>query len=147
MLFVIRFYLIFICIVSRCFAGTSPRGTRKAVNRALTTGVRSLSFDSDDEDYMSQQGSVRSPPSTRIRGPFSDDEDEGHGASSSGTSSGASAQSFRYRQPNQFRLSDIESDDESNIGREQTSGVFDLFRRKMRYLHACTLAWFRFSIN
>lgn len=130
MLFVIRLSLLFICIVSQCFASASSRGTKKEINRALTTGVRALKFDSDDEDDMSQQESVQSPPSARIRGPFSDDdEDEGRGASSSGTSSGASAQSSsRYRRPIQFRLSDIESDDESRIGRADmsaTSGVFN----------------------
>ncbi|UJR37446.1 hypothetical protein I4U23_030149 [Adineta vaga] len=78
---------------------------------------------------MSPYGSARISPLTRTRGLFSDDEDEGHGASSSGTSSGASAYSFRYQRPSQFRLDDIESDDESSFERghmsaSATSGVF-----------------------
>jgi hypothetical protein len=132
MLFIIRLelsLLIFICIVSRCFAGTPPRGTKNEVNRAITAGVRSLSFDSDDDDddNMSQHGAARSPPRTQIRRPFSDDEDEGHGASSSGTNSAASAQSSGYRQPNKITFSESESDEESSIDRGQmsaTSGVF-----------------------
>jgi hypothetical protein len=130
MLFIIRLELslvIFICIVSRCFAGTPPRGTKNEVNRALTAGVRILSFDSDDDDDMSQHGAARSPPRTKIRGPFSDDEDEGHGASSSGTNSAATAQSSDYRRPNKLTFSESESDDESSIDRRQmsaTSGVF-----------------------
>jgi hypothetical protein len=129
MLFIIQLNLIiFICIVSRCFTVTSPRGTRKEVNRALVIGVRALSFDSDDEDDMNRHGSARSPPSTRIRGPFSDDEDEGHGASSSGTSSGISGQSSGYRRPNQLTFSESGSDYASSIGRGRmsaTSGVFN----------------------
>ncbi len=131
MLFIIRLniLLLFMCIVSRCFAGSSPRNTKKEINRALTTGVRSLSFDSDEENDRSQHESARlPPPSTRLRGPFSDDEDEGHGASSSGTNSGASAQSSGYRRPNQLTFSESESDDRSSIGRGRmsvTSGVFD----------------------
>lgn len=131
MLFIIRLelsLLIFICIVSRCFAGTPPRGTKNEVNRAITAGVRSLSFDSDDDDDdMSQHGTARSPPRTKIRGPFSDDEDEGHGASSSGTNSGVSAQSSGYRRPNKLKLDESESDDESSVNRGEisaTSGVF-----------------------
>jgi hypothetical protein len=130
MLFIIRLnllLLILICIVSRYFASTPPRGTRKEVNRALATGVRSLSFDSDDEDDMGQHGSIRPPPRTQIRGPFSDDEDEGHGASSSGTNSGVSAQSSGYRRPNKLKLGESESDDESSVNRGEisaTSGVF-----------------------
>jgi hypothetical protein len=130
MLFIIRLnllLLIFIYMVSRCLAGTSPRGARKEVNRALATGVRSLSFDSDDEDDKSQHGSARSPPRAQIRGPFSDDEDEGHGASSSGTNSGASVQSPDYRRPNKLTLSGSGSDDRSSIKRgemSETSGVF-----------------------
>ncbi|CAF0955322.1 unnamed protein product [Adineta steineri] len=122
MLFIIRLYLLLLCIVSRCFAGTSPRNTRKEVHQALNVGVRSLSFDSDDEDDMSQQGSAR------VRGPFSDDEDEGRGASSSGTSSGgaSSAQSFRYRRPHLFKLSDIESDDESSFKHRDMSATSGL---------------------
>jgi hypothetical protein len=132
MLFINRldlFLLLFICFVSRCFSSTPPRYTKKEVNRALATGVRSLSFGSDDEDDMNQQGSARSPPRTRIRGPFSDDEDEGHGASSGGTNSAISRQSLGYRRPNQFPLGDFESDeDESSVKRAETSatsGVFD----------------------
>jgi hypothetical protein len=124
MLFVIRINLLllflFLCIFSRCFAGTPPRGTRKEVNRALNTGVRSLSFDSDDDDDTSRHEPAR------VHRLFSDDEDEGHGPSSSGTSSGASRQSFGYRRPNQPPLSASESDDQSSINRGEisaTSGV------------------------
>jgi hypothetical protein len=126
MLFIIRLNLLvlLICIISRCFAVTPPRGTKKEVDRALAAGVRALSFDSDDEDNIIQ----RSPPRTRIRGPFSDDEDEGHGASSSGTSSGISGQSSGYRRPNPLTFSESGSDYASSVGRGQmsaTSGVFD----------------------
>jgi hypothetical protein len=132
MLFIIRLnllllLLIFTCIVSRCFAGTPPRGTRKEVNQALATGVRSLHFDSDDEDDMSQHGPARSPPRTQLRGPFSDEEDEGHGVSSSGTNSGASAPSSGYRRPNKLKFSESESDDESNVEPGQTSATSGVF--------------------
>ena len=126
MLFIIRLnlFLLLICLTSRCLAVTPPRGTKKEVDRALVTGVRALSFDSDDEDNIIQ----RLPPRTRIRGPFSDDEDEGHGASSSGTSSGVSGRSSGYRRPNPLTFSGSGSDYASSVGRGQmseTSGVFD----------------------
>lgn len=130
MLFIIRLnlsLLIFIFISHQCFASTPPRGSKNEANRVLAAGVRSLNFDSDDEDDMSQHGSVRSPPRTQIRGPFNDDEDEGHGASSSGTNSAASARSSAYRQPKKLILGEFDSDDESSIDPRQmsaTSGVF-----------------------
>ncbi len=135
MLFINRldlFLLLFICLVSRCFSSTPPRGTKKEVNRALATGVRSLSFGSDDEDDMNQHGSARSPPRTRIRGPFSDDEDEGRGASSGGTNSAISGQSSGYRRPNQLVLDDSESDDdESSVKRAETSATSGVFNQRI----------------
>jgi hypothetical protein len=94
--------------------------------RALNAGVRALNFDSDDDNTHEHSPSHRARPSIPVRGLFSDDEDEGHGASSSGTSSGTSARSSVYRRPRPYVLSDVESDDESSLDREQlsaTSGV------------------------
>lgn len=116
-------FFLFISLVIRCFSSASSRGNRKEVNRALATGVRSLSFDSDEEESSNQRGAVQSPPRTRIRGPFSDDEDEGRGGSSGGTNSAISRQSVDYRRPNQFTLSDSDSDAESSIKRAEISGT------------------------
>ena len=131
MLFIDRldlFLLLSICFISQCFSSTPPRGTKKEANRALEVGVRSLSFGSDDEDDKNQHGSVRSPPRMRIRGPFSDDEDEGRGASSSGTNSAISRQSSGYRRPNQLVLDDSGSDDDdSSVKRAETSATSGVF--------------------
>ncbi|CAF3434425.1 unnamed protein product [Rotaria sp. Silwood1] len=117
---------LFINIILRCFAGTSPRGTRKEVNQALATGIRSLNLDSDDEEDKNEHGSAHLPSLTRVDETFSDDEDEGHGASSTDTSSRLSAKVSFYRRPKQFTLSESESDDESSFRREQISGTSGL---------------------
>lgn len=116
-------FFVFISLVIRCFSSASSRGNRKEVNRALATGVRSLSFDSDEEENFNQHEIVYSPPRASIRRPFSDDEDEGHGGSSIGTNSAISRQSIDYRRPNQFALSDSDSDAESSIKRAEISGT------------------------
>ena len=120
--------LLLACLISPCSAGTSPRGAKKDMSRALTAGVRSLNFDSDDEE----RDSLPAPLSSRGRGPFSDDEDERRAGSGSGTSSGISselsARSFRQRRPNALQLSESDSDnDESRGSRARmsaTSGVW-----------------------
>ncbi|CAF2487927.1 unnamed protein product [Rotaria sp. Silwood2] len=114
---------LFINIISRCFAGTSPRGTRKEVNQALASRIRSLNLDSDDEEDKSQHESARPPSLTQVHGTFSDDEDEGHGASSTDRSSRISTEVSFHRRPKQFTLSESESDDESSFQREQMSGT------------------------
>lgn len=117
-------FLLISLVTRRCLSSASSRGTRKEINRALVTGVGSLNFDSDEEETTNQQGTADSPPShKRIRGPFSDDEDEGRGASSSGTNSAISRQSINYRRPSQFRLDDSDSDAESSIKRAEISGT------------------------
>ncbi|CAF1358590.1 unnamed protein product [Adineta ricciae] len=134
-----HFYLLLICILSYCHASTPPQGSRQETNRALDTGARSLSFDSDDEDQMSPRrlantpaspsrtsGLIHTPYSTRTRSSFSDDEDESRGTSSSGISSGTSGYSFNQQRPGQFRFSDTESDADISFDRGRmsaTSGI------------------------
>ena len=109
--------LMFVCTTHRCFAGSPSRGTRNEMNQAFARGaVSSFNLDSDDEEQHDS-------PRAHIRGPFSDDEDEGRGASSSGTSSGASRHSFGRRRPHQLALSDSESEEDSKFRREESSGT------------------------
>ncbi|CAF1521168.1 unnamed protein product [Rotaria sordida] len=114
---------LFINIITRCLASTSPRGTRKEVNQVFTTGIHLLNLDSDDENEndKNQHGSARPHPSTQVHGTFNDDKDEGHDTSSTDTSSRLSAKSSVYRRPNQFTLSESDSNDESNFRHEQMS--------------------------
>ena len=113
-IFTSELLILFMFLVRPCSAVTPPRGGKKEMQRALNTGVRSLSFDSDDETSDEHRTPSRAAP-PRVRGLFSDDEDEGHGASSSGTSSGTSGRSSIQQRIHQLRLSDVESDPDTSL--------------------------------
>lgn len=132
----IELVFVFICLFSQCSAGTSPRGARKEMNRDLNTGVRSLSFDSDDENAEEHQtpsrAASRQPPPP-VRSFFSDDEDEGHGASSSGTSSGTSGRSSIQQRMHRLRSSEVESQADRSLRHQRRPTTSEVWERENLY--------------
>ena len=122
------FYVILIFFILPSLSVTPPRGSKKEMYRTMNAGISSLNFDSDEEQSYETRISLDQSAPGPPRGLFSDDDDdEGRGDSSTGTSSEMSAHSTMYRRPGQLKLSDGESDGESSIDpghMSATSGVF-----------------------